>query len=116
MIRVLLFLSVALVAPGPSRAQDPCDAILALAQIQQALERVSAPGHRRVSSDMDYIRRILLRVDTANVTFALRDHALATQAEAISDFLPLARLVSDESASGRHNQALNLLQQFPLLR
>ena len=90
-------------------AQEDCDAILTLTQLQTALERVTAPGHRRVTADMTVVRRILLRADAANINYALRDHTLASQADAIADFLAVARTASDSFDAGQRNRTLNYL-------
>jgi len=82
-------------------AQEECDAILALSQVQSALERVSAPGHRRVNADMTLVHRTLLRIDAANVTYALRDHSLAAQSDTITLFLRTARIASTDWQAGR---------------
>ena len=109
MIRILGLVLLMLSLPLRAAAQTECDAILALAQLQAGLERVAAPGHRRVATDMDMIRRTLLRVDGDNVTFALRDHTLGGQSENIRAFLALAQTASSAFDAGRADQMIAYL-------
>lgn len=131
MARILTILILALVLPlgAAAQTQAHCDAVITLSQMQSALERVAAPGHRRVAADMDLLGRTLLRIDAHSLAYAVQDHALSNQLPTLLAFLdiaqasetaylrgdiePLRRVLAMPEITAVTLQAGRILQRYP---